>query len=276
MSKPQVTALDAVRSWPVNATVGVADRHGILAATDGARQPLPWASVTKLLTSLAALIALEEGSVHLAMPAGPQDSTLRHLLAHASGLPLDGDQPIAAVGTRRIYSNRGIELAAEVVAAGTGMAFADYLSEGVLGPLGLRATQVHGSAAWGAMGPLVDLLAVGTELLAPTVVGAATLRGATEVVFPGLAGVLPGFGAQAHNDWGLGFELRDHKFPHWTGRSNSPRTFGHFGRSGSFLWVDPDAGLACAGLADRPFGPWATTAWPMLADAVLQEFNARD
>ena len=275
MNKPAVTALDAVRSWPVNATVGVADRHGLLAATDGAHQPLPWASVTKLLTSLTALIALEEGSVDLATPAGPANSTLRHLLAHASGLPLDADRPVAAPGTRRIYSNRGIEMAAEVVASGTGMAFVDYLTEGVLAPLALRSTHVHGSAAWGAMGPLVDLLALGTELLAPTVVGTGTLRSATEVVFPGLPGVLPGFGAQASNDWGLGFEVRDHKSPHWTGRSNSPRTFGHFGRSGSFLWVDPDAGLACAGLADQPFGPWATTAWPALADAVLQGFQAR-
>jgi CubicO group peptidase (beta-lactamase class C family) len=66
-------------------------------------------------------------------------------------------------------------------------------------------------------------------------------------------------------------EIRGHKQPHWTGTLNSPRTFGHFGQSGSFFWVDPDAGLACAGLADRPFGPWAIEAWPVLSDAVLAE-----
>jgi CubicO group peptidase (beta-lactamase class C family) len=161
-----------------------------------------------------------------------------------------------------------------VVAAHTGIAFADYLSEAVLDPLGLGATHLDGSAASGAAGPLVDLLALGVELLAPTVVGSDTLAGATAVAFPGLAGVLPGYGTQTPNDWGLGFEIRDHKSPHWTGRDNSPRTFGHFGRSGSFLWVDPDAGLVCAGLADTPFGPWAITAWPALADAVLAEFGA--
>ena len=53
---------------------------------------------------------------------------------------------------------------------------------------------------------------------------------------------------------------------------NSATTFGHFGQSGSFLWVDPDAGLACASLADRPFGEWAAQAWPALSDAVLAEF----
>jgi hypothetical protein len=31
------------------------------------------------------------------------------------------------------------------------------------------------------------------------------------------------------------------------------------------------AGLACAGLADRPFGPWAAEAWPRLADALLAD-----
>ena len=71
-------------------------------------------------------------------------------------------------------------------------------------------------------------------------------------------GVLPGFGRQEPNDWGLGLELRDHKFPHWTGSHNSERTFGHFGRSGTFLWVDPEPGIALACLTDLEFGEWAT------------------
>ena len=82
--------------------------------------------------------------------------------------------------------------------------------------------------------------------------------------FPGLDGVLPGFGRQTPNDWGLGIELRDAKAPHWTGERNSPRTYGHFGRSGTFLWVDPDAGVALACLTDRDFGDWAKEAWPRL------------
>ena len=46
-------------------------------------------------------------------------------------------------------------------------------------------------------------------------------------------------------------ELRDRKSPHWTGSRNSERTFGHFGRSGTFLWVDPEPGIALA-LPHRP------------------------
>ncbi|MCA1657531.1 MAG: hypothetical protein LC713_07480, partial [Actinobacteria bacterium] len=97
---------------------------------------------------------------------------------------------------------------------------------------------------------------------------------ATTVCFPGLAGVLPGIGRFEPLDWGLGFEIRDGKSPHWTGRENSPATFGHFGASGSFLWVDPQAGCACAALSGRDFGSWALTAWPAFADQVLNAFRA--
>ena len=111
---------------------------------------------------------------------------------------------------------------------------------------------------------------LGRELLAPTLVP-RLMPEATRPIFPGLAGVLPGFGRQDPNDWGLGFELRDGKRPHWTGAHNSPGTFGHFGQSGSFLWVDPALGLACAGLAGQSFGEWAVQAWPALSDAVIAE-----
>ena len=87
--------------------------------------------------------------------------------------------------------------------------------------------------------------------------------------FPGLGGILPGFGRQTPNDWGLGLEMRDAKAPHWTGSRNAPETIGHFGRSGTFLWVDPVAGIALGCLTDLAFGQWAVEAWPPFADAVL-------
>jgi CubicO group peptidase (beta-lactamase class C family) len=96
---------------------------------------------------------------------------------------------------------------------------------------------------------------------------------AITVAFPGLAGVLPGIGRYNPLDWGLGFELRGAKNPHWTGRTNSPETFGHFGGAGSFLWVDPVPGLALCGLSGRQFGDWALEAWPAIADAVLAELS---
>ena len=77
-------------------------------------------------------------------------------------------------------------------------------------------------------------------------------------------------GGSTRCDWGLGFELHDGKRPHWMGDRNSPATFGHFGGSGTFLWVDPVADLALAVLTDRDYGPWALEAWPGFSDRVLE------
>ncbi|MGH9077697.1 MAG: serine hydrolase domain-containing protein [Acidimicrobiales bacterium] len=269
-------ALDRVAGWPVTtAAAGVVGPDGRRHLVGPVDLVLPWASVTKAVVALGFLVALEEGIVSLHEPAGPEGSTLAHLLAHASGLPLASRRPVAAPGARRIYSNAGFEILGEVLAGATAMTAADYLDEAVLSPLGMTGTTIEGSPASGAAGPLTDLVTFAHELMAPTLVAPAALARATGVAFPRLRGVLPGFGRQPANDWGLGFEVRDHKSPHWTGRANSPATFGHFGRSGSFVWVDPVAKVACAGVADRDFGPWAAVAWPDLADAVLAETGRR-
>jgi CubicO group peptidase (beta-lactamase class C family) len=178
-----------------------------------------------------------------------------------SGLAPDGDTVLSPPGRRRIYSNRGIEVAAELVSRRTGADFGVLLRERVLDPLGMSGTVLSGSPAHGARGPVRDLAVLGRELLSPTLVP-ALMADATRPAFAGLAGVLPGFGRQDPNG----------KSPHWTGTRNSAATFGHFGQSGSFLWVDPAAKLACAALADTPFGEWAVQAWPELSDAVLAEF----
>lgn len=276
-------ALDLVADWPVPSAAA-----GYVTAADlarprrtGADGPFPLASVTKLLTTYAILVAVEEGTVALDdpvasfPPAGAADGptvTLRHLLAHASGLPFEGDEPIARPEATRIYSNTGMERAAAHLEAAAGLAFDTYLREAVLDPLGMRATTLGAaSPAAGAVAPLDDLLRFGAELLAPTLLAPTTLAEATTVQYPGLKGRVPGIGPMDPCDWGLGFELRDGKSPHWTGSANSPATFGHFGGAGTFLWVDPAAEVACAGLTDRPFDAWALEHWPAFADAVLAE-----
>jgi CubicO group peptidase (beta-lactamase class C family) len=268
-----VEALRAIEGWGAAiAAAGVARAEGVVATRGPTDTALPWASVTKLLTGLAILVALEEGTLDLDEPAGPPGATLRHLLAHASGLPLDGEEPIGEPGRRRIYSNTGIELAARLLEQRAEMPFADYFAHAVVGPLGL-AGRLAGSPAHAYRGPLGDLLALGRELLQPTLVAPETLGEATTVQFPGLAGVLPGLGRMEPNDWGITFELRDGKSPHWTGSHNSDETFGHFGASGTFLWVDPAAGLVCGVLTNRPFGDWAKEAWPAFGDAVLAQLS---
>ena len=264
-------ALNQIDGWGAAHAAAVVLRGGEpIAARGPSDLELRWASVTKLASALAVLIAAEEGAVDLDEPAGPQGSTVRHLLAHASGLPFEGDVPIAKPGRRRIYSNTGFEVLAEHVAAAAEMPFADYLPAAVLEPLGMRA-ELRGSAASELFGTLDDLMRFARELQSPTLVAPETFAEATSVQFPGLGGVLPGFGRWDPNDWGLGFELRDDKARHWTGTRNSSHTFGHFGGSGTFLWVDPDAGLACGVLTDREFDDWSLEAWPRLSDAVLAE-----
>jgi CubicO group peptidase (beta-lactamase class C family) len=269
-----VRALEQIDEWGADhAAAGAATANRVLATHGDERYVFRWASVTKLLTASAVLVAAEEGIVELDEPAGPRGSTVRHLLAHASGLPFEGPEPIARPGERRTYSNTGYEELGGFVADRAGMPFADYLEAAILSPLELTDTRLAGSPASHAVGSLRDLIAFGRELLAPSFLAAETFAEATSVAFPGLTGVLPGFGRQEPSDWGLGFELRDEKSPHWTGTKNSPRTFGHFGGAGTFLWVDPDAGLACGCLTDREFDDWALEAWPRLSDAVLEELR---
>jgi CubicO group peptidase (beta-lactamase class C family) len=268
-----VEALRQIESWPAqHRAAGVARAGRVLATAGDSDHELAWASVSKLLVGYATLVAAEEGALSLDDPAGPEGSTIRHLLAHASGLGPEGDV-LAPPERTRIYSNEGVNLVARELSARAEMPFEEYLRQALLRPLALGA-ELRDDPATGMVGTLGDLLAFGRELLAPTLIARETLEEATRVHFPGLKGVLPGFGRQEPNDWGLGFELKDAKSPHWTGARNSPRTFGHFGSkpgSATFLWVDPDAGVACATLADVDFGDWAIEAWPVLSDAVLTE-----
>ncbi|BDH58195.1 hypothetical protein MTP03_31340 [Tsukamurella sp. PLM1] len=82
---------------------------------------------------------------------------------------------------------------------------------------------------------------------------------------------MPGYGKFADNTWGLGFEVKGDKRPHWTGSRNSPRTVGHFGQAGTYLWFDPDLQLAAVVLTDRPFGAWAKPLWTDFNDRLISQ-----
>jgi CubicO group peptidase (beta-lactamase class C family) len=252
--------------------LGVTDARGDLHVQGDAREVFDLASVSKPITALAVLVAVERGLVDLDEPAGPEGATVRHLLAHTAGFPFEGDEVVGAVGARRIYSNTGFEVLAAHVEEATGYDFAEWTEQTVVQGLDLVDLEVEGSPAAGFRGTVHDLLAVGRELLAPTLLSAALHEEMRTVQFPGLSGILPGYGRQKPNDWGLGVEIRGAKDPHWTGAHSSPRTIGHFGQSGSFLWADPEAGLACAFLGQERFGPEHVRVWPGITDAVLDRF----
>jgi len=273
-----MAALDAIDDWPVPAAAAaVIGTSGVLASHGDTARTFALASLTKPLVARAAQIAVEEGVVDLDTAAGPPDSTVRHLLAHASGLAMDSDRVLAKPGTRRMYSNYGFTVLAETVQRESGIEFGRYLAEAVFEPLAMGTTRLEGgaeAAGFGATSTVADLATFAGELLRPSTVSAQLHAEATAVQFPGLDGVLPGYGRQRPNDWGLGFEIRDSKSPHWTGAGNSVRTYGHFGQSGGFIWADPVAELALVVLTDRDFGEWALGVWPAISDSVISEYRA--
>lgn len=279
MSAALTDVLAQVSAWPVStAAAAVVGPGGVVAATGPLDHQFRLASVTKPLAALAILVATEEEAVSLDDAANETvvpGATLRHLLSHASGLAPEQMMRAAAPGTRRIYSNVGIERAGWLVEQATGMTFPAYLDKAVLQPLKMASTSLPGSPAKDGVSTVADLARMIAELLTPTgLLSEATLGELRSVQFPGLLGVLPGFGRQDPNDWGLGFEIRASKSPHWTGSLNSPATYGHFGQSGTMFWIDPAVNLGVVALADRDFGPWAAEAWPKLSDDVITAVTA--
>jgi CubicO group peptidase (beta-lactamase class C family) len=267
-----VQALRQIDEWPVElAAAGVVDPQGLISTRGETTQAVRLASVSKPVAALATLVAAEEGVVDLDEPAGPPGSTVRHLLAHTSGLPFEGAEPIARPGQRRIYSNEAYRALAEHLAERAGIPFKEYVRDAVCVPLGI-ALDPTGDPGSGMHGSLDDVLAVGRELLVPRLVAGETRDEMVSVQFPGLSGVLPDYGRFDPLDWGLGVQLNTRP-PTWMGTRASHRAYGHFGGSGTFLWVDPDANVVCAALTTREFDAWAKDAWPRLADAVLVELG---
>jgi CubicO group peptidase (beta-lactamase class C family) len=273
-----VQALQLIDAWPVdNAVAAFVDKSGTIHSSGDQQRQFRVASIAKTVTSWACLVAVEEGIVALDQPIGQPGCTLRHLLSHAGGYAFDGPEPIAKPERTRIYSNTGIEMAAQAVADAAGIPFVEYLDEAVLHPLAMSSTVLHGSAAHRLWSTATDLMRFVVETRRPTLITKATAHDATTVQFPELNGIVPGVGRYSPCPWGLGFEIRGNKQPHWTGTTNSPATFGHFGGAGTFMWVDPAVGVACLALTDRPFDEWPSEAlqqWPIFSDAVLAEASA--
>lgn len=272
-----MTALDLTTHWPVERVSAAVLRAGTVVATVGdAGRVQRLASISKPMTAWATLVAVEEGIIDLDQPVGQPRCTVRHLLSHAGGYPFDGADPIARPETTRIYSNTGIELVADAVARASAMPFADYLHEALFTPLDMHETELRGSPAHGVYSNLADTCRFVAEVMRPSLVHATSAADAERIHYPTLAGIVPGVGRYEQCPWGLGFEVRGTKTPHWTGTTNSPRTFGHFGGSGTMFWIDTDRDLALVALADRDFDQWASTAltvWPELSDAVIAEYT---
>ena len=272
----QTPVLPALADFPFPTALVVtgapAPDDGVLYESGDVDEIFPFASVTKPIVAWSALVAVDRGLLDLDAPAGapaPDGATIGHLLSHSSGIATDSDERLATPGTRRIYSNRGIEILGERLQEATGTPLETWVESTVLEPLGMASVLIPGSPAHSGEGSARDLSLFARELASPRLVSPALAERACAPVLPELDGVLPGYGRQVPNPFGLGVEVRGAKSPHWTGKGNSPQTFGHFGQSGSFIWVDPVAERQAVFLGAEPFGQIHRKTWPALGDQIL-------
>lgn len=226
-----------------------------------------WASVTKAVFAYSVWIACDKGYLQLSQPApppAPPGATVADLLGHTTGLDFDAPRQLSPLRTRRRYSNLNFNILGSVLTEATGMSVGRWVSQELFAPLGITRSRLVGSPANSGFGPLRDLATIAQEMAHPTLVGAGTWNDYSKPYLPGLPGVLPGFGFQKDNQWALGMELRAQKSPHWMAPAAPPEAFGHFGVSGSFIWVNPGNGQAGVFLGAEPFGKWHAQNWPQL------------
>lgn len=271
----ETTNFAATDGFPHTALVGVTGPEQTIAVQGDPHTSLALASVSKPLSAWGALIAVERGLIDLDEPAGPEGSTVLNLLDHTSGLPFEGEQIQGAPGSRRIYSNAGFDALGAYVADAVGMEFSEWMTREVTAPLGMRDIDVNGRPSSGFRASISDLLIFGREVLRPKLIPALLRDLALTVSRSGLRGVVPGYGSFDDNQWGLGFELKGAKNPHWMSDTLPPETAGHFGGQGSFLFVDRSRDLAAAFLSGVPFGDEHKRIWPPLTEEIVARYGTR-
>jgi CubicO group peptidase (beta-lactamase class C family) len=267
------------------------------------------ASLTKPLVGGACMVALEEGLLELDAEVRDGFSLrhlLSHCAGLPEAGLRWNELPVYEPGTQRWYSNAGYVQAAKLLEGASGMSCAAYLREAVFGPLamdaslGLDGADAHRSArVWqpgsygegelfnserfradappqaGAFASARAYGAFVSCLLAQGGSGGRALLAAETVdemlspQFGPLPGGVGGVGEWPDLCWGLGFDVRGRREPHWSGTSLSPRSASHFGASGTLAWLDPERGLGLVALANRgSYSGWWREPWAALGAAV--------
>jgi len=217
--------------------------------------------------------------------------TVEHLLTHTSGLPdmlpenielRKRHAPLAdfvaatchtpllfTPGTKVSYQSMGILLAAEIAQRVTKMPFRDFLRREVFLPLGMRETslglggrriedtaqcQVETTDDWNWNSPYWRNLGTpwgGVHTTASDIQKFLNsfLRPNGLVLKRETAAAMITDHTQGLNEpWGIGWKLGLGAF----GRACSPRTFGHYGATGTVAWGDPETGTRCVLLTTWP------------------------
>jgi CubicO group peptidase (beta-lactamase class C family) len=224
----------------------------------------PWASVSKMVVSLAFGVESDWEFQGFDQRVGPPGSTLANLLSHSSGLGLEEGDPVVGVATKRVYSNYGIDLAVESI---IGENTADnWLQQRVFRPFGMSSTTLDGPPSHGVIGSTNDLATLAVAWLRPDGIAKETRNRLITPYAPQLDGIVPGFGRFSPCPWGLGPEIQGEKH-HWMG--NWPAaSFGHFGRSGALILLNADEQIGVVATSTEPFGKWATELWPTWTSAM--------
>ena len=215
-------------------------------------------------------------------------------------------QPTTVPRTARIYSNAGYALAALALERAAEMPYSDYLQAAILQPLGMTRTTLgaaadaldvievrqpgllgHGQRLFnderfrvlglpqsGGFGTATDYLrflqcAAGRG---PDILDESLRLELLHNQCGALAGGVGDFMEWPVCDWAVGFELRDHKTPHWTGSALSPRSATHFGASGTLAFVDPERDVQAVLLANRgTYSRWMLEpgGWPDICAALV-------
>lgn len=228
------------------------------------------------------------------------EATFSEIANSAAALPL-----ALAPGTRVGYSNTGYWVAGAVLEAAGKRLFADLVRDEVILPAGLvnpfidppeseygriarrygRAKIMNapfgrrlGSPSAGLFASARDLVRFAALFLRDGSLGGRRLLSGASIALmrddqtAGLLGGIEGIQEWPLCPWGIGWEIKGDKRPHWTGDLTSPQTICHIGQGGTLLWADPASGIACAILANRDIATgWATdpARWARLSDAVV-------
>ncbi|MDO4909713.1 MAG: serine hydrolase domain-containing protein [Corynebacterium sp.] len=254
-----------VATWPAD-TQALAFYDAGKTQISGETGQFPLASISKLLSAWTLLIAADRGHLPLDTRLARNGATAAELLSHAGGVD-DYRERYRTPGLRRMYSSLAYDILADGLHRAHGLPFAQYMRLNLLEPLGMTDTYLRGRAGVDVVSTAADLLTFMKEVDNPTLISPETAKLSSEVAYPGLDGVVPGYGLFKPCDWSLGFELKGTKKEHWMGESLPPSTKGHFGQSGTFFWFNPENHTGAIYLSTRDFGPWAVERWG--------EFNTR-
>lgn len=226
----------------------------------------PWASVSKMAVSLAFAVEFDWELHAPTEGLGPRGASLANLLSHSSGLGLEEGDPVVAIGSKRIYSNYGIDAAvAAIVGDNTA---AHWLDNRIFEPFGMSTSKLAGRPSSGVLGSTIDLERLAVGWLRPDGISRETRNRMISPYLPTLDGIVPGFGRFSPSTWGLGPEIRGDK-QHWMGDWPSS-SFGHFGQSGALMLLNVEERIGLVATSTVPFGPWAVALWPQWTSTMRQ------